>query len=551
MKLGVLTVSLGVCLSSTVFAGGLLLPGSGAVSTSRAGTGVASTEGGEAISLNPAGIAKSKGTTVTIGAAIVNYAMSFQRNGTYDDYDSPRLDPLPYEGMRYPVIENDPSPPLGIGPYQPIPVIAVTSDLGGAVSGLHLGAGLYAPTAYPFRNMNKVNGQPFFVPNDRGSYDFPVTFDQPPPPSRYDIVEQEAAIILPSLAASYSITPDLDVGGRLSIGFSEVKSTVVVWGEPANYNEYVKKDGLFTLDAKDSFVMAWSLGTAYRPTPNIEVGAQYTGPVDMLAKGDATNSLGPQATLNDQPITVLPSGALRCAPGGTPTKLKGCVEFALPMTATVGARYKFLGEGGVMNGDLELDVDWQNWSATRAGTYRVVVDAQVTTASMPDNGIDLKENIIAHGLRDTFGVRVGGSWNFPVGDNTVIARGGVGYESAAAKKGWERADFDGAARTLFTAGASYKMARVQIDAGFGYIYEGTRTDSRTCNPILEDTDPGTPGVQYTGCSPSGTQQPLADRQGPDPINPIVNPDQQLENPVNQGTFKSHYLMFMLGMSTWF
>ncbi|HEU4615994.1 MAG TPA: hypothetical protein VFS15_28050, partial [Kofleriaceae bacterium] len=110
MKLGAFTISLGVCASTTAFAGGLILPGSGAVSTSRAGTGVASTEGGEAISLNPAGLAKSKGTTITIGAAIINYDMSFQRNGTYDAY---AMDPLQYEGDRYPTIENDPSPPLG------------------------------------------------------------------------------------------------------------------------------------------------------------------------------------------------------------------------------------------------------------------------------------------------------------------------------------------------------------------------------------------------------------------------------------------------------
>jgi long-chain fatty acid transport protein len=541
MKLGAFTISLGVCASTTAFAGGLILPGSGAVSTSRAGTGVASTEGGEAISLNPAGLAKSKGTTITIGAAIVNYALSFRRNGTYDAY---AMDPLPYEGDRYPTIENNPSPPLGLGAYQPIPVIAIVSDLGGAVPGLHVGAGLYAPNAYPFRNMNYVNGKPYFVEDANGNYQFPTTYDTPPPPTRYDIVEQEAAIILPSVAVSYSILPELDVGARLSVGFSEVKSTVAVWGEPANYSEYVKKDGLFSVDAKDSLVMGWALGATYRATPNIELGAQYTGPLSMLAKGDAVNALGPEATLSGQPITVLPSGNVRCAAGGTPEKLKACVELEVPMMATIGGRYKFLGEDGRMMGDVELDVDWQNWSADRAGNYRVLVDGQVTTPSMPENGIDLKENIVGHGLKDTFGVRLGGSWNFPAGDNTVIARGGVGYETGAAKDGWERADFDGAARMLATVGGSFKMSRVQIDAGFGYIHEGTRTDSRNCNPVL-DTPP------YEGCGPNGEQQPLPDRQGPDPINPIVNPDQQLENPVNQGTFKSHYLMFMLGMSTWF
>ena len=51
-------------------AGGLLLPGSGAISTSRAGAAVASADDGEALALNPAGLAKAKGTTITASAAI-------------------------------------------------------------------------------------------------------------------------------------------------------------------------------------------------------------------------------------------------------------------------------------------------------------------------------------------------------------------------------------------------------------------------------------------------------------------------------------------------
>jgi hypothetical protein len=40
----------------------------------------------------------------------------------------------------------------------------------------------------------------------------------------------------------------------------------------------------------------------------------------------------------------------------------------------------------------------------------------------------------------------------------------------------------------------------------------------------------------------------ADRQGPDPTNPLLTPDTQFENPYNQGSIKSHYLMFMMGFS---
>ena len=528
-------------MSGTAVAGGLILPGAGPVSTSRGGTGVASTEGGEAIVLNPAGIAKSKGTTITIGASIITYALSFHRNGTYDMHDQ---DAEPYEGQAYPVIENDPSPPLGIGPYQPVPLIAITSDLGGRVPGLSIGGGLYAPNAYPFRNMNKVNGQAYFVPNDHGSYDFPTTFDTPPPPTRYDIIEQEAAIVLPSVVAAYRVLPDLDVGARFSAGFSEIKSTLAVWGGLANYPEWVKADSLFTLEGR-AFVTNWAVGAAYRPTPTLEFAANYTAQMNMNPKGEAQSTTGSGVSLGGTPIVLQPVADeyARCDTGGTMESFKGCVELAIPMVATVGGRYKFLDDSGLLRGDIELNVDWQHWGAERASDYRVIVDAEVTTASMPNNAIALKDSLVKHGLRDTFGVRLGGSWNFAAGPNTVVARGGVSYDTAAAKEGWERVDFDGAARTMVSVGGSYKLPSVSIDLGFGFVHEGTRSTDRNCNPDQ--------AVPQQGCGAGMSVQPVDDRQGPDPTNPLVVPDAQAENPVNQGTFKSHYLLFMLGMSTSF
>jgi hypothetical protein len=60
MKLRQVLIGGGVLLTSTpVLAGGLFVPGSGPVSTSRAGASVASTDDGEAMALNPAGFAKA------------------------------------------------------------------------------------------------------------------------------------------------------------------------------------------------------------------------------------------------------------------------------------------------------------------------------------------------------------------------------------------------------------------------------------------------------------------------------------------------------------
>ena len=107
-----------------------------------------------------------------------------------------------------------------------------------------------------------------------------------------------------------------------------------------------------------------------------------------------------------------------------------------------------------------------------------------------------------------------------------------------------------AARTMLAAGGSYKMKKLSVDAGFGYIYEGTRTADRGCVVT------GMTGSM--GCGPGGTEQAVPGwstsgpyRIGPDPINPILNPDVQAEHPVNQGTYKSSYILVMLGVSTWF
>src|SRR5215475_5822502 len=97
-----------VALPRHAAAGGLLLPGAGAVSTSRAGAAVASADDGEAMVLNPAGIEKATGTTITLSAAIFSYSMEFQRRGSYDPVSG---ESYPYAGQSYPAVKNDASPP--------------------------------------------------------------------------------------------------------------------------------------------------------------------------------------------------------------------------------------------------------------------------------------------------------------------------------------------------------------------------------------------------------------------------------------------------------
>jgi long-subunit fatty acid transport protein len=279
-------------------AGGLFLPGAGAVSTSRAGAAVASADDGEALVLNPAGIAKSEGTTITLSAAMIQYAMEFQRRGTYDAVAG---ESYPYAGQPFPRVKNDASPPLGIGSVQPVPVVAVLTDLGGRLGKLRLGLGVYAPNAYPFRDLcvEGAGGCQKYVFNNNPS--------TPPPATRYDIMSQDAAFILPSLVAAYRVLPQLDVGLRLSAGQAELKSTTALWATLGpNYEEDIKKDGVISVDASDNFVPGFGLGVTYRPTPTLEFAAVYASELDVHAKGTATSQLGPSAGLPGISTTIGP-----------------------------------------------------------------------------------------------------------------------------------------------------------------------------------------------------------------------------------------------------
>jgi long-subunit fatty acid transport protein len=545
MKLSQLVVGGTLVAASTpVIAGGLFVPGTGVISSSRAGAAVASTDDGEALGINPAGLAKAKGLSITISASLIQYFMSFSRRGTYDPIDG---EDRTYEGARYETVENDPDPPLGIGGWQPLPVIVVSYALP-AVPNLVVAGGLYTPTGYPFRDM--TNGYQF-------QSSATASYDEAPPPTRYDIMTQESALLLPSIAAAYRVMPDLDIGARFTAGRVQSKTSVVVWGTPGNVEEDVKKDALFTADVKDPFIPALGLGATYRIGPSIELGASWTSPLVIKAKGSAKSVRGPGVDPS-RAIGNVPDSEAICEPGGTMDEQRACISLQLPMTATVGSRYKFLDGKGDVVADVELDVNWENWGkrcdfdddhitdseCTSPGQYRVQIDAGLYSGGTYAGKINNTEgaNALNLGLRDTFGVRLGGSYRHPLGDSKLVARGGLAYDTAAAKEGWLRANFDGAARSTAALGGAYETDCWHVSAGFAYVHEGRNvnpgasSDGSFCNPTESSF----------GCSGSGMDRPPSERQGPDPTNPLLTPNTQFENPYNQGSITSHYLMFMLG-----
>jgi long-subunit fatty acid transport protein len=510
-----------IAATATAHAGGLYLPGSGPVSVARAGASVASLSDPSAIGVNPAGLAGTKGTVIYLGASLVSFNLTFNRSGVHEDVPS-RTDP--WEGQPYAPVSDESKPAIGLGEFQAVPVIAVASDLGGAVKGLTVAAGLYAPTAYPSRSLGAD-----------------YTLEDPvnaPTPTRYDTVEQTAAIVMPSIAVAYRPIKDLDLGARFSAGFGDIEATTYVWGL-ANHEEWAGKDSVFHVEVSDSFVPAMALGARYRISPAIEVGAAWTSEVNVEAKGigDAVTGSGNEIGGMVPVIIPVDDSIALCEKGGTAEALKACVNITLPATATVGGRYIVRDGQGQQMADVELNVAWEQWSA--ASNQEVIVDG-TTSLDGVNPALPLNPIAIKHNFQDTYSIRLGGSYERDLGPGRWTVRGGYAFDTKAAKEGWERADLDGAARHTATIGASLALSKVRIDVGGGIVYEGTRTQGVGCNP---------PAVGQ-GCD-GGPALPPADRTGPDPVQPLAQPGSQQQSPINEGAIKSGYGLLLIGATTWF
>jgi long-subunit fatty acid transport protein len=490
-------------------AGGLFAGEAGSQAGARAGAFVAKADDPTAMMHNPAGLTKVTGFQLFLGANIVSFTQTFDRSGVYQDWLNAQDGAVsPYAGEEMPEISNSAS-------VQPIPFVAFTQNLLGGR--LTLAEGLFAPSAYPNRT----------YPEQVKLADGTLA----PAPQRYDMVKQESLAALPSIAAGFRITDQLDIGLRFSWGFSTLKARTYLWALP-NHEEDVEQEAIFDLDVSDSFVPGFGGGVLYRPHKNLEIGLAYSSQLDLDMQGRGSTDLKSRSGGPGQPVPSI--GPVRdeeaaCAPGGTDMHhLKACVDIIVPMTATAGARYVLRDGADRELGDIELDVRWENHSASK--DIDVLVDAEVDEPIFRY----LNETIIHHGFEDSWSFRLGGSYRIPLATSVVEARGGVSYDTATAPESWSRLDIDGSQRFQLALGASWQVGRWRFDLGGAAIVSPERT--------VDNGDPFTPPAE---------EPPQDDRNAPDPSNPLEGPQNQAYHPFNNGTFNNHYLIVQTGVTVAF
>ncbi len=488
----------------TAWAGGVFVGEAGSQAMERAGAFVAKADDPTAISVNPAGLVKSRGIEIYLGANMLNMDLKFQRSGVYPDQHK---DPNPtYVGTPYPAVENDAS-------FLAIPYLAATQRFGN----LAFGEAFFAPAGMPNRDF-ACAVEDFCQVTENGA----------PLPTRYDVVNQHALIGFPSLAVAYRVHPSFDVGVRASWGFATVEARNFPWALP-NASENPRAEGDFAASVKDNFVFAWGAGVLFRPTTNLEFGAAYSSRKVIEAKGTGSATLGPEVSplgnavfIEPNPPEEMPEVVTRCEAGGRIAELKTCINFKLPQTAQLGGRFIVRDGKGGERADIEVDVRWENWA--NASDEEILVNGRDTLLQN-----SLKPVIGRHGFKDVWSVRVGGAYKIDVGQHALSLRGGVAHDTAAAPDSWMRVDKDGKARTLFGGGAAYDLGRWRFDVGFGYVAEGTVTvvDRPNNNPTFDN------------------------RTQPDPLQPSMDKEATIWHPINAGTYTSSYIVGSLGVTAAF
>ncbi len=509
-------------LPATAHAGGILVPGAGPVGQARAGAFVARSDDPGAMSNNPAGFAKVRGTVVGLGVNLVDYDLTYTRAGRYETSGEP--DAGDYEGQPYPAVTDQSRPSIGIAGFQAIPLVAVASDLGHPEWPLRFAAGVFAPQGFPERK--------FAERIDAG------TADDAPGPQRYDIMEQRARIAMPAVAVAWSPLANLDVGARLGWGFATIHGRKAVWSI-TNYEEWEGRDSIFTIDVSDRFVPGAAVGALWRPAPWMEMGATWTSAMHVRAKGTGNSRLGGNVggAFEVETRPVADQYAV-CATGGTMEAFKSCLSLDVPQTATAGARVILRDARGNERGDLEVDLSWEDWSA--AGETRIIVDAEIVI----DDGVatlPLNDSLSRHGFQDVWSLRVGGSWAVKLGGQRLELRAGAAHDTKTAPVSWTRVDMDGKPRTTLAGGLGLRAGRYAIDLGGGVVMQPDRTVG-SCKP------PDGPSLADRGCGTSGEDTPYADRVAPDPGQPRQGTMVQFESPFNAGSYESGYLLLHLGLT---
>lgn len=507
-------------------------PDNGSEPMARGGAWVARASDPLATAFNPAGLA-GQPTRITLQSGLVFEHTCFTRVKATSDTTN---DPLVGSGVVYPRVCNDVSPTIN-------PQLGVTFRVNDR---LGIGLLLTGPSSGGEKTF------PDFVNDGTGT--------PQAAPGRYLLVQQAGVILFPTIGVGYEVGSGLRLGASFSWGFARLKLTNANVSVNTDNTTPAANDTRATLQVHDYFVPGFTVGGIYSVAPEIDVAGWYKWSDAIRARGDvgtAANYYSKQNARGDDGKVGYGDSVYEDCGTGTDTKACGggqnaTVKLAIPMEAKVGVRYhkrraappsdrapedlsaltpselqsraedlkrqRAAFESATHTRDplatdvfdIEADLTWANNSSADTIEIRFPGDASGKgTLPVAGTGGELPPNTDQkRGLKDVFGVRVGGDYN--VLPDQLAVRGGAFFESSAASPALQNIDFMPTARFGLSLGGTYrfrfgqgeKTRALELMLGLSHVFfaEQRRTDPNASGAL------GIAGTSCNGSAPvPGTQ----------------------------------------------
>ncbi len=425
------------------WAGGFEAPGIGVEAMGRGGAFTAKADDGTALEYNIAGLARQRGTRLTLEGKLVLNDHSFQRAGAYPVGEGNDA----FAGMPYPKISNT----HGVSGA---PLLALSSDFG-IFDRWTFAIGVTTPSA------------------SDADRTFPSTVAGAPAPQRYDLINANLFIFYPMVAAAVRVTKWFDMGLALQMVYGRIDLKAVAYADVGCTGAEATSCDAPLRITTTGFTATGALGLMFHPLRSLHIGLNLRGPIILNTSGDVTA----------EAPTKLP---IALDPGSEANPAKGTLPLTFPWVLRLGIRYAFMQADREL-GDIEVDGTYESWSQAQNPGDNL---------SVPSLGpfSDIKANL-THNYKDTGSVRVGGAYNLWFQNHSVLTlRLGVFYDSSATEPKDTRVDFDTLAKIGATLGAGFRTHGVTINAAYAYIYSPDRTVSDGNQHIINGTTGSTTGA---------------------------------------------------------
>jgi long-subunit fatty acid transport protein len=461
--------------ASPAMAGGFSYPDLGTLPLSRGGAFVARADDPTLIWYNPAGATRLEGTSLLINTNVFMEDLRFQRRiypmHSADPGLTVPVDRYPHDAsLRIPEVQNQAGAAA-------VPMIGFVTDLGLAAMRryrIRLLGGLYGPHAHPSRSFPRYckDGLPICVPSDVPT--------RSPLPSRYDTTGTDILVLNPTLGLAWMPVRGLSIGAAFQATYASFTIRKSVAGMlPSRRGQPTEDPGQdmdVTIEARDVFTPSGVVGVHWRAFDFLELGFSAQLPVKNECTGTARV---------DIPTSVYGSTKVYVEPNPMPVR----VPIRFPWLVRTGARYVQRDAAGEERFDVEADFTWEQTSDL--DVLRVLTDAKLLFKDAVGVGIPVDNLNQAYYWKDTFGVRLGGTYRQPLGRALqLLLSAGFFYESAASDDAHTRLDFTPFERFGLAGGVGLRWRGWQLAVGYAHLFHPVRTVAPTVDPRQGCTQAG-------------------------------------------------------------